>query len=94
MSRDRKVAIYAPAHFRATWIKYLEICERDGTNASREIRRFVQGQVARRDPGNPQTPLTAFVEGHEDEFAEEVRTLLREHWKAESEKLGDWGRND
>uniref|UniRef100_A0A6M3MAB9 Uncharacterized protein n=1 Tax=viral metagenome TaxID=1070528 RepID=A0A6M3MAB9_9ZZZZ len=28
------------------------------------------------------------------EFAEEVRTLLREHWKAESEKLGDWGRND
>lgn len=76
--KSAEVKIYAPAHFKATWEKYLEICERDGTNASREIRRFVEGQVARRDPGNPQRTLGTFVEGHEDELAAKRSDLLKE----------------
>ena len=78
MSRRVRVEIYAPAHFRATWRKYLKICERDGTNASTQIRQFVQGQVARRDPGNPQRTLGTFVEGHEDEIAARRSDLLKE----------------
>lgn len=77
-SKNRKqFKIYGPGHFSATWAKFIEICERDGTNASREIRAFVEGQVARREPGNPQRPITAFVEGHEDEAAARRSDLLK-----------------
>ena len=48
--KSKEVKIYAPESFKATWQKYLEICERDGTNASREIRKFVESQVAKRAP--------------------------------------------
>jgi len=68
-SGRKQFKIYGPAHFRATWEKFLAICTRDGTNASKEIRIFVEGQVARRDPGNPQRTLGAYVSGHEDEVA-------------------------
>ena len=77
-SKRKQFKIYGPAHFAATWKKYLEICERDGTNASEQIRHYVQGQVARRDPGNPQRPITAYVEGHEDEAAARRSDLLKE----------------
>ena len=77
-SGRKQFKIYGPAHFAATWRKYLEICERDGTNASREIRKYVAGQVARRAPGNPQPPLTAFIEGHEDADTRAWSTMLKE----------------
>ena len=76
--KSRFVNIYAPVGFKSTWQKYLEICDRDGTNASREIRKFVEGQVARRDPGNPQTTLGTYVEGHEDEIAARRSDLVKE----------------
>jgi len=86
-SGRKQFKIYGPTHFAATWKKYLEICERDGTNASKEIRQYVRDQVARREPGNPQRPLTAFVEGHEDEvqasWSKTVQELL-----ARAERLG------
>lgn len=79
MSSGRKqFKIYGPTHFRYTWEKYLEICERDGTNASREIRAFVEGQVAKRDPGNPQRTLGTFVEGHEDEQAARRSDMVKD----------------
>jgi len=43
-----------------------------------EIRRFVEGQVAKRDPGNPQPPLTAFFEGHEDVKAKRRSDTIKE----------------
>lgn len=66
---DKKVAIYAPPHFKATWRKFLEICERDGQSASELVRIWVEGYVQRKDPGNPQRPITAWAPGHVDEQA-------------------------
>ena len=76
--KSKFVNIYAPVGFKATWKRYLEICDRDGKSASREIRKFVEGQVARRDPGNPQRTLGTFVEGHEDEIAARRSDLVKE----------------
>jgi len=84
---DRKVAIYATPGFKATWKKYLEICDRDGLSASREIRIFVEGEVARRAPGNPQRPLEAFVPGHPDAVQAVWSTMLKE-LLARAEHLG------
>jgi len=67
MARKRPVVeIYAPAHFKATWEKFLEITRRDGQSASELIRIWVEGYVQRKDPGNPQRPITAWVPGHAD----------------------------
>jgi len=70
------VNIYAPARFKATWKKFLEICERDGVSGSHLIRVWVEGYVQRKDPGNPQRPLTAYVPGHEDELALKLPDIL------------------
>ena len=64
--KSREVKIYVPDHFKETWAKYLEICRRDGRSASEEIRLFIKGQVKKRDPGNPQRPITAYSPGHRD----------------------------
>ncbi len=56
--KSNEVKIYAPLHFKATWKKFLEICERDGQSASELVRIWVEGYVQRKDPGNPQRPLT------------------------------------
>jgi len=76
--KGNHISIYVRIGFKATWQKYLEICERDGTNASREIRKFVEGQVAKRDPGNPQRTLGTYVEGHEDELLARRSDLVKE----------------
>ena len=70
MTRKRRVIeIYSPDHFKATWKKFLEICKRDGQSGSGLIRVWVEGYVHRKDPGNPQRPITAYAPGHEDEYA-------------------------
>lgn len=83
MTSDCKVVtIYAPDHFKATWKKFLEICERDGQSASELVRIWVEGYVQRKDPGNPQRPLTAYAPGHEDEQAlrvQEAYARLKAH---------------
>lgn len=76
--KGKHINIYAPVGFKATWDLYVEICERDKVSASREIRKFVEGQVARRKPGNPQPPLTAFFEGHPDVVTRAWSTTLKE----------------
>ena len=76
--KGKHISIYVRIGFKATWQRYLEICDRDGTNASREIRRFVEGQVAKRDPGNPQRTLGTYVEGHEDELLARRSDLVKE----------------
>lgn len=38
----------------------------------------MEGQVARRDPGNPQRTLGTYVEGHEDEIAARRSDLVKE----------------
>ena len=76
--KSKEVKIYAPAHFKPTWEKFKKICDRDGTSASEQVRIWVEGFVARKDPGNPQRPLTAFVEGHPDEQAARYSGLLQE----------------
>jgi len=77
MVKDDKVSIYAPVGFKATWRKFLEICERDRVSASHLIRVWVEGYVRRKDPGNPQRPLTAYVPGHEDELALNLPDIMR-----------------
>ena len=76
--KSSEVKIYAPVGFKATWQKYLEICDRDGVSASREIRKYVEGQVARRAPGNPQPPITAFIEGHKDVITRKWSSTLKD----------------
>lgn len=77
MSPRKKYQFYGPAHFRATWAKFLNICKRDGQSASWLLRLWVEGYVHRKDPGNPQRPLTAYVPGHEDELALNLPEILR-----------------
>lgn len=77
VDKNPEVKIYAPAGFKATWRKFLEICERDGVSASHLVRVWVEGYVARKDPGNPQRPLTAFVEGHGDELLARRSEMLK-----------------
>ena len=67
--KRRAIEIYAPDYFRPTWKKFLEICKRDGQSASELIRIWVESYVVRKDPGNPQRPITAYAPGHEDEYA-------------------------
>ena len=67
------MTIYAPSHFKVTWKKFMEICERDGQSASELVRIWVEDYVERKDPGNPQRPLTAYAPGHEDEQALRVQ---------------------
>ena len=67
--RGKKYQFYGPAHFKPTWKKFLEICERDSQSASELIRVWVEGYVVRKDPGNPQRPITAYAPRHEDEYA-------------------------
>ena len=67
--RGKKYQFYGPVYFRPTWKKFLEICERDNQSASELIRIWVEGYVIRKDPGNPQRPITAYAPGHEDEYA-------------------------
>lgn len=67
MNSDRKqFKIYGPARFSSIWAKYVEICQSDGSSASKEIRKFVKGQVAKRTPRKAQRPLMAFSEGYEN----------------------------
>ena len=90
MSRKRRaVEIYAPAGFKATWRKFLEICKRDGVSASHLVRVWVEGYVARKDPGNPQRPITAFVEGHDDELTARRSDLVK-HLLVEADKRGGY----
>ena len=77
-SKPKQFKIYGPLHFRYTWDKYLEICKRDGTNASKEIREFIEGQVARRDPGNPQTTMESHIPGTEDALAKRRSDMLKD----------------
>ena len=82
MSRRVRIEIYVPTHFRKTWEKFKEILERDGTTPSAELRKWIEGYVHRKDPGNPQRPLTAYVPGHEDQESLEktkVFAFLREY---------------
>ena len=87
--RWRGVFIYAPAHFRATWKKFLDILEREGKTGSQEIRIWVEGYVRRKDPGNPQRPLTAWVPGHEDELALQFQEIIDKLHKIASRRQGE-----
>lgn len=86
-SSRKQFKIYGPDHFRLTWEKFVAICARDGTSASEAIRLFVEGQVAKRDPGNPQKTIGAYVEGHEDELAARRSDFIKD-MILESEKRG------
>ena len=76
-AKSKEVKIYAPPHFKATWEKFIEICERDGQSASGLVRVWVEGYVERKDPGNPQRPITAWSPGHEDEQALRLQGTYR-----------------
>lgn len=79
-SRRKEFRIYGPHHFASTWAKFRDICDRDGQSASGLIRVWVEGYVARKDPGNPQRPLTAYAPGHTDQvarFGQEAFTALQ-----------------
>lgn len=75
--KGKHISIYVPIGFKATWEIFLKICERDGTNAATEIRKYVELQVKRRAPGNPQPPLTAFMSGHRDELTKKRSDVLK-----------------
>ena len=87
--RNPSIKIYAPPHFKATWRKFLEIARRDGQSASELIRIWVEGYVARKDPGNPQRPITSWVPGHEDEQAIQFQELVKKLHAIASLKLGE-----
>jgi len=89
MVKDDKVSIYAPTWFKATWKKFLEICERDRVSASSLIRVWVEGYVHNKDPGNPQRPITAWVPGHDDELALNLPEIVRKLEECASIRRGE-----
>jgi len=86
--------IYAPPRFEGTWKKFQEICERDGQSASGLIRVWVEGYVHRKDPGNPQRPITAYAPGHEDEYARMQQEIFDKLLGVAEDRGGylPWGR--
>ncbi len=56
----RQVKLYWPREKADLWQEFLEICKRDGHSASAEVLAFVDEQVRKRRPGNPQRPLDAY----------------------------------
>jgi hypothetical protein len=87
--KSNEVKIYAPDHFKATWRKFLEICERDGQSASELVRIWVEGYVQRKDPGNPQRPLTAWTPGHEDQEALALQEVYDKLLRIAEDRGGD-----
>jgi len=69
--------IYAPPHLVSTWRKFQEICIRDNQSPGRLIGTWIEGYVERKDPGNPQRPISAWVPGHPDQAALEDQELLK-----------------
>lgn len=92
--RGKKYQFYGPAYFKATWKKFLEICERDSQSGSELIRIWVEGYVVRKDPGNPQRPITAYAPGHEDEYARLQQEIFSKLLGVAEDRGGylPWGR--
>ena len=59
-----RTTIYIPEEL---WKKFCEIVRRDRDKMSGVIEGLVRDWVHRKDPGNPQRPLTAWDPGHEDQ---------------------------
>ena len=88
--RERRTYIfYGPPHFRATWEKFKEILHRDGKNMSQELRIWIEGYVKRKDPGNPQRPLTAWDPGHEDQEKLQEKELYTWLFEYANERTGE-----
>jgi len=68
MSETAYIAFYAPQAFRPIWEKFKKIAKREGLSSSQLLRRIIEDYVRLHDPGNPQRPITAFVEGHLDSY--------------------------
>ena len=45
-----------------TWDKFIEICRREGSSASKKLREFIIEYVADHEPGNPQLKLDRVLE--------------------------------
>ena len=88
-SEKKQFKIYGPAHFRATWKKFQEIAHRDGHSASGLVRIWVEGYVQRKDPGNPQRPLTAWSPGHDDQLSLDVQELYKRLFVAADKRGGE-----
>jgi len=61
-----KIYIYVPQEYRIIFEKAKEIARREGRSLSDLIRELLRDYVRIHEPGNPQLPLTRFVEGAEN----------------------------
>ncbi|RLG90020.1 MAG: hypothetical protein DRO36_06790 [Candidatus Hecatellales archaeon] len=58
--------VYIPASFYQTVVKARMIAKREGRSLSDLIRELLRDYVRRHEPGNPQLPLSRFIEKSED----------------------------
>jgi len=76
----RKTCVfYCPVGFEATWEEFKRILKDEGKTMSQELRIWIEGYVKRKDPTNPQRPLTAWSPENEDHHTpqeEELYTFL------------------
>jgi hypothetical protein len=77
MSETAYIAFYAPQAFRPIWEKFKKIAKREGLSSSQLLRRIIEDYVRLHDPGNPQRPITAFVEGHLDSYKAQHQQRLQ-----------------
>ena len=89
VERKTNYQFYAPETFRATWKKFQELIKRDGGSPSAELRIWIEQYVRGHDPGNPQRPITAYVMGTPDEWAERYKVLEAE-LIAQAERHQGW----
>jgi len=72
-----------------TWEKFKTLARRDHMKMSCIVEDLILEWVRRKDPGNPQRPLTAWTPGHRDEEARQAQDIFA--WLAEyAEERDGW----
>lgn len=68
MTSTKRIEIYCPAGFNATWKKFKKMAQRDGQSSSELVRIWIERYVRVKDPSNPQKPLTMYDPTHVDYY--------------------------
>ena len=71
------------------WKKFRELAFRDRMSMSGLIEGFIKDWVHRKDPGNPQRPLTAWSPGHEDQEKLQEQELYTWLFEYADERVGE-----
>ncbi len=67
------------------WEKAKKIAQRDGYKLSNILEELLENWVRAKDPGNPQRPITAYMDGHPDRI-----TAIRQEALKQAREIAEW----